>query len=103
MDIKIPIISTAQLYLRPWVPEDVGELFTILQEKDILHYFPGQSPPSWEKVERYIEHHLTHWVQFSYGHWAAPWMEWARIPASAKGDRSSLLAKQAGLEAWLRH
>lgn len=70
MDIKIRIISTAQLYLRPWVSEEVGELFTILQEKDILHYFPDQSPPAWEKVERYIEHHLTHWVQFGNGHWA---------------------------------
>ena len=70
MEIIIPTIVSTRLDLRPWVAEDAGELFTILHEKDILRYFPDQSPPSHEKVEGYIEHHLNHWAQFGYGHWA---------------------------------
>ena len=87
MDIKIPTISTDRLSLRAWVPEDAGELLTILYEKDILHYFPDPSPPSRVKVGRYSEHHLTHWIQFVLllcscfpGIRSAPWMDWARIP-----------------------
>ena len=70
MGPKIPTIFTDHLSLRPWNPEDSGALVTILQEKDILYYFPDKSPLSREKVDRYIAHHLAHWAEFGYGHWA---------------------------------
>jgi len=70
MQIKIPTITSGLLILRPWVSEDAGALMDILHEKDILQYFPNQSPPSREKVDQYISHHLAHWEEFGYGHWA---------------------------------
>jgi ribosomal-protein-alanine N-acetyltransferase len=65
-----PLITTNNLVLRPWELEDAEALFNILQEKDILRYFPSSTPPPREKVEKYILHHLTHWQQRGYGHWA---------------------------------
>jgi RimJ/RimL family protein N-acetyltransferase len=70
MDRNIPTITTARLSLRPWTPEDAIALFDILQEEKILRYFPNQSPPSCDKVDLYIAHHLAHWDKYGYGHWA---------------------------------
>jgi ribosomal-protein-alanine N-acetyltransferase len=63
-------IQTPRLVLRPWQPDDAGRLFEILQEEDLLRYFPRTSPPPFERVERYIAHHQAHWQERGYGHWA---------------------------------
>ncbi|MFH2103565.1 MAG: GNAT family N-acetyltransferase [Chloroflexota bacterium] len=68
--MTIPTLQTARLSLRPWSPSDGDRLFTILQEEDILHYFPRTTPPTRDKVDKYIAHHLTHWQERGYGHWA---------------------------------
>lgn len=44
--------------------------FNILQEKDILRFFPNPNPPARFKADAYIQHHLAHWKQHGYGHWA---------------------------------
>jgi [ribosomal protein S5]-alanine N-acetyltransferase len=67
--MNIPFIETPQLILRPWSLEDAGALYNILQEPGILEYFPPQSF-SEGKTEGYIEHHLKHWQEKGYGHWA---------------------------------
>lgn len=64
------VIPTAHLILRPWKIEDADALFAILQEKDILHYFPPTEPRSIEKVHRYILFHQAHWQERGCGHWA---------------------------------
>jgi [ribosomal protein S5]-alanine N-acetyltransferase len=66
----IPTLQTLHLFLRPWKQEDAEILFEILQEKDLMRYFPSKSPPSREYVDHYILHQLAHWDKFSYGHWA---------------------------------
>jgi [ribosomal protein S5]-alanine N-acetyltransferase len=68
--MDIPSIQTEHLLLRPWLPEDAEAWFNILQEKDILQYFPSQPPPGRERADRYIAHHQAHWDKYSYGHWA---------------------------------
>ncbi len=68
--IQIPTIQTSHLCLRPWTLEDATRLFEIMQEEDMFKYFPPSTPPSLEKARRYISHHLAHWVERGYGHWA---------------------------------
>ena len=68
--VNIPTLHTPHLFLRPWRLEDGDTWFNILQEEGILRYFPNQTPPSREKADSYIAHHLTHWQLRGYGHWA---------------------------------
>jgi [ribosomal protein S5]-alanine N-acetyltransferase len=65
----IPTLETSHLLLRPWKPEDADALLGILQEPDILKYYPPTSF-TLEKTQRYIDHHLKHWQECGYGHWA---------------------------------
>ncbi len=67
--MEIPTLETRALVLRPWKPEDAGELFGILKEDDILVYFPP-TEYTLEKTQRYIAHQLEHWQTRGYGHWA---------------------------------
>jgi RimJ/RimL family protein N-acetyltransferase len=68
--ILIPTLTTPRLTLRAWTLEDAPQLFDILQQKDILRYFPNQVAPSIDKVQRYIRHHQDHWQVHGWGHWA---------------------------------
>ena len=68
--VSIPTLHTPHLLLRAWTLEDAEPWFTILQEEGILRYFPNQTPPSREKAEAYITHHLNDWRMRGYGHWA---------------------------------
>jgi len=67
--MEIPTLSTHHLLLRPWALEDADVLFRILQEPDILKYFPPTTF-TLEKTQRYINHQLNHWQERGYGHWA---------------------------------
>lgn len=68
--VDIPLIETPHLFLRAWSPEDAPVLFEILQEKDILQYFPNPNPPPRTKADAYIAHQQAHWELYGYGHWA---------------------------------
>lgn len=72
-------LLTPRLLLRPWTPEDVEALFEILQEPDLLRYFPNSDPPGREIVEAYINRQMAHWREFGYGHWAVTLPEEERI------------------------
>jgi [ribosomal protein S5]-alanine N-acetyltransferase len=65
----IPTLGTSDLTLRPWTLEDADALFRILQEPDILRYFPPTAV-TLEKTQNYIKHQLDHWQERSFGHWA---------------------------------
>jgi ribosomal-protein-alanine N-acetyltransferase len=69
--MNIPALQTPHLLLRAWTMKDADAWFNILHEENILCYFPNPSPPSREKAEPYIVHHLGHWQTRGYGHWAA--------------------------------
>ncbi|MEW6092582.1 MAG: GNAT family N-acetyltransferase [Chloroflexota bacterium] len=68
--MSIPTLQIPHLLLRPWASEDAPALFQILQEPDIFKYFPRTTPPPREWADKYIAHHLTHWQERGYGHWA---------------------------------
>lgn len=73
-----PSLDTPHLILRPWTLEDAVPLNRILQEPDILEYFPPTSF-TLEKTRRYINHQLEHWQERGYGHWAVTLKEDARV------------------------
>ena len=66
----IPTLHTERLMLRPFTMMDAESLHRILNQPNILQYFPGPDAPSIERVERIIEHQLTHWKEHSLGWWA---------------------------------
>jgi ribosomal-protein-alanine N-acetyltransferase len=68
--MEIPTIKTLRLVLRPFTMKDVDPLHQILQEKDILRYFPNPDPPSRERVEQLISNQLKHWEEHKLGWWA---------------------------------
>jgi len=70
VNVTAPTLRTSRLLLRPWIAEDADRLIAILQEPDILRYFPRTDPWPREKADRYIAHHLSHWQEHGYGHWA---------------------------------
>ena len=67
--MTIPSLETSHLVLRPWRLKDADMLFRILQEQDILKFFPPTTF-TLEKTRDYINHQLTHWQEHGYGHWA---------------------------------
>jgi [ribosomal protein S5]-alanine N-acetyltransferase len=75
----IPTLTTSHICLRPWRIEDAETLLHILQEKDILQYFPPTTPATLEKMERYIRYHLAHWEERGYGHWAVTTREEGKV------------------------
>lgn len=77
--MNIPSIETERLLLRPWTLADGQAWFEILSEKDILRYFPNPEPPERFKADAYINHHLAHWIQHGYGHWAVVALGESRI------------------------
>jgi RimJ/RimL family protein N-acetyltransferase len=77
--MDIPTIQTARLVLRPWSPDDAEAWFRILQEDGVLRYFPDPTPPARKKADAYIAHHLAHWKEHGYGHWAVAMPEDNRV------------------------
>ncbi len=76
--MDIPTLETPHLILRPWSLDDSRALFRILQEPDILKYFPP-TDFTLEKAQRYINHQLSHWQERGYGHWAVTLKEDLRL------------------------
>ncbi len=67
--MTIPTLETEHLILRAWRADDAEVWYNMLQEPDLLKYFPDTQPPPRHMADRYIEHHLDHWRTFGYGHW----------------------------------
>ena len=66
----IPTLTTPRLTLRPFTLKDVVPLHQILQEPNILDYFPTPEAPPKEGVQKIIEHRLAHWKEHGFGWWA---------------------------------
>lgn len=67
---EMPTLTTQRLTLRPYTPEDIDPLHRLLNEGDVLRYFPNPTPPSLEQVEKWVSHFLAHWQEQGYGWWA---------------------------------
>lgn len=69
MDALKCSIRTDRLILRQFQLGDVEVLHRIYQTDGVLHYFPNPTPPSLERVERFIAKQNEHWEQYGYGNW----------------------------------
>jgi RimJ/RimL family protein N-acetyltransferase len=101
--MNIPTLRTSHLILRPWMAEDAERLVAILQDSDILRYFPCAAPWSREKADWYITHHQSHWQQRGYGHWAvvtsadgqvAGWNGLEFLPETGETEVAYLLSRE---------
>jgi len=70
MTNNIPTLTTPRLVLRPFAPEDTTSLYRILNEPNIMQYFPNTEPPGMERVQKIIENQLAHWEEHNLGWWA---------------------------------
>jgi len=66
----IPTLTTSRLSLRPFTLSDVSPLHRILNQPDILQYFPNPGAPSKERVKEIIDKQLAHWEEHNLGWWA---------------------------------
>lgn len=64
------ILTTENLVLRPFSPQDAPDLFAVYQTEGVLQYFPNQNPPPLPKLERFIVLQQAHWEKNGCGNWA---------------------------------
>lgn len=65
----IPTITTARLTLRPFKSEDATPLHRILNEPNILQYYPRTDPPGMDRVQALIERQFAQWREHNLGWW----------------------------------
>jgi len=65
----IPTIHTERLVLHPLALDDTETLHRIYQTENILQYFPPTTPPTLERIQRFIERQHEHWERDGYGNW----------------------------------
>jgi ribosomal-protein-alanine N-acetyltransferase len=75
----IPALNTAHLLLHPFRPEDAAPLYQILAQPGLLQYFPDPTPPSLERVERFIGMQLAQWQERGYALWAVQPLQTDRL------------------------
>ena len=56
--------------MRGFTPADARSLHRILNEPDILQYFPRSDPPDMERVQSLIARQLSQWEDRKLGWWA---------------------------------
>jgi len=66
----IPTILTPNQTLRAFHKKDAVVLHRILNEENILQYYPSPVPPPLDRVEKFIDRQLAHWEEHGYGWWA---------------------------------
>jgi ribosomal-protein-alanine N-acetyltransferase len=63
-------ITTPRLTLHPFVLADTIPLHRILNQPNILQYYPNPAPPDMQRVKKIIERQQSHWAEHGYGWWA---------------------------------
>ena len=66
-------LTTPRLTLRPFRADDAPALFTILQEPNIMQYFPTPTTPDIARVERLIARQIAGWETYRRTFWAMEW------------------------------
>ena len=99
----ISTITTSRLTLRPFTQDDDKHLHRIMNQPDILQYFPRTDPPDLERVQKIIERQLTHWEEHRLGWWAVVpqgqteligWNGLQYLPETDEVEVGYLLSKQ---------
>jgi RimJ/RimL family protein N-acetyltransferase len=68
--VTIPTIATPRLLLRAFTENDVDPMYQLLNQEEVLRYFPPTDPPPRDRVQRMILGLLRHWEERGYGLWA---------------------------------
>jgi RimJ/RimL family protein N-acetyltransferase len=101
-EMNIPTITTSRLVLRPFSEIDIEPLHQIMNEADIMRYFPNPNPPDKGGVQTLIAWFLTHWEEHGYGWWAvaplpeqplAGWCGLTFLPETGETEVAYLLSK----------
>ena len=66
----IPTIQTERLILRGFTAADETPLFNIVNNHNVLRYFPRTDPWSREQVQRWMASQPTHWQEHGFGWFA---------------------------------
>ncbi len=64
------ILKKAIFTMRPFTEEDAKPLHAIMNDLEVIRYFPFKNPPTFEQTQRFVQRHIQHWVDFGYGWWA---------------------------------
>ena len=70
MHLAIPTVETERLSLRPFREADVGALFKLLQDPDVVRYIGDRRAPTLQETWRAVAGWLGHWAMRGYGQWA---------------------------------
>jgi hypothetical protein len=68
--MKVPTITTERLTLRGFQESDAGPLHRLMDDDEVMRYFPNPNPPTREQVERLVGLQIKHWEEHGYGWWA---------------------------------
>jgi RimJ/RimL family protein N-acetyltransferase len=75
----IPTIVAARTLLRPLRPEDALPMYDLMDNPEVMRYFPNPSRPPLVKVRRMLERQDAHWLSHAYGWWALERLEVAGL------------------------
>jgi RimJ/RimL family protein N-acetyltransferase len=65
-----PFLATSRLLMRQFTLDDVDALYRIMNEPDMMRYFPTPTAPERERVERLVARQIDHWRVHGHGWWA---------------------------------
>ena len=68
--MKPPILKRENFNMRSFVAEDDKPLHAILNDLEVIRYFPFKQPPTLEQTQRFVQRQIQHWVDHGYGWWA---------------------------------
>ena len=68
--MRIPTMRTGRLVLRPFTAADAEPLHRLMNDAEVMQYFPGASIPALERVERLVQQQIEHWEEHQLGWWA---------------------------------
>lgn len=100
---KISTLTTDRLTLRPFTPADDIRLHQIMNEQNIMQYFPRTDPPGIERVQALIERQLLQYETYNLGWWAVVprgqsdligWNGLQYLPETDEVEVGYLLSKQ---------
>ena len=100
---RIPTLTTSRLTLRTFIPADDIALHRIMNEPDIMQYFPNTAPPEMERVQALIERQLMQYEKYNLGWWAVVpeggsdligWNGLQYLPETDEVEVGYLLSKQ---------
>jgi RimJ/RimL family protein N-acetyltransferase len=70
MHLAIPTLKTERLTLRAFREDDVGALFELSQDPDVVRYVGDRRVPTLQETWRAVAGWIGHWTMRDYGQWA---------------------------------